>query len=211
MADDAAIGAAVPVAGEEPERAPLSSQVRQWGSWRDLSSLLWWENQLAARPFERMPWLAVAMLAGIGAWFALPSPADWLIFIGICGVCAGAAMLWLAPERVPFVRSGIAAVALMAAVGLALVWARSSLVGTPAIGRPIVEVMTVQVIAREEARGDSPVRLVVATRDAGETPLKARISVPERFDNASLVPGATALWPVLLIRWLRARRAEAHP
>lgn len=197
-------GAAVPIAGEEPGRVPLSSQVRQWGSWRDLSSLHWWENQLAARPFERMPWLAVAMLAGIGAWFALPSPAEWLIFLGVSGLCAGGVLFWMREDRFPFLRGSIVAVVLMLALGTALIWARSTMVGSSAIGRPIVDVMTVYVLEREDARENSPVRLYVVTHDIGKTPTKARISVPDRFDSAALRPGATLRARVRLIPPTRA-------
>ena len=125
MADNAA----VPVASGTPQDVSPPSQVRQWGRLRDLSSLHWWEISLANRSFERMPWLAVAMFCGICAWFALPGPSEWIVFIGFCGLIASGGMLLLDLERYPLVRTGLIAAMLVLAVGLAVVWGRSALVG----------------------------------------------------------------------------------
>ena len=83
-----------------------------------------------------MPWLAVAMLAGIGLWFALPGPGDWLIALGLCGFVAGGALIWREGDDAPLLRGAVIGVALMVAAGLSLIWARSALLGTTPISGP---------------------------------------------------------------------------
>ncbi len=79
----------VPIAGEVEGDSRPSSRLRKWGTEARLSSAAdRIEAFLADRGFERMPWLAVAMLAGIGLWFILPGPGEWLIAIGLCGLPA---------------------------------------------------------------------------------------------------------------------------
>lgn len=200
MADDVA----VPVANGAPDRAPPPSQVRQWGRLRDLSSLRWVETALGARQFEKMPWLAVAMLVGILAWFGLPSIWQWLVFLGFCGLAAAFALLFLDEETYPFVRTALASLALFLAAGLLIVWARSTLIGTPAIGRPIVGEMTVRVVEREDASGPRRARILVATREATGETITARVSIPEQYDLPELAPGALARMRLRLIPPSRA-------
>ena len=186
MADDVA----VPVADGVPDRAPPPSQVRQWGRLRDLSSLRWVETALVMRQFEKMPWLAVAMLVGILVWFGLPSPGEWLVFLGLCGLSAALVLLFLDDETYPFVRGAVVSLVLMMAAGLMIAWGRSTLVGTPGIGRPVVAEMTVRVIEREEASRGRSARLLLATRDATGETIRARVTLSEEFDLPELGPGA---------------------
>lgn len=202
--------AAVPVAGGTPGPVPPPSQVRQWGSLRRLSSVLSLEAALANRPFERMPWLAVAMFAGICAWFALPAPGEWLIFIGLCGVVGSLTGMTLSAERFPFLRTAIVSATLFVAAGLAIAWVRSELVGTAAIGRPIVAEMTVQVLKREERAGNDATRIVIATGEATGEWLRARLTLPERFDDGTLTEGATATMRVRLMPPSRASVPGAY-
>ena len=182
-------GPTVPIAGEDPV-AP-SSQVRQWNSLRALSTLPdRIETFLLDRPFERMPWLAAAMLFGIAAWFAMPGPADWLTFIGVCTAVAGAALL-IGTERWPVLRSAIVGVAVMLAAGCLLIWARSELVGTPPISGPRVTTVEARVLERVEQPARGRAQIVVATRDPlDERPIRVRLHVTPDRDDPVLQEGA---------------------
>ncbi len=187
MSDDVA----VPAGRGTPQGAPLPSQVRQWGSLRHLSSPTCWQDALAARPFERMAWLAVAMLGGIFLWCWLPSEREWFVAIGLCGIVASVSMLCLDVDRFALLRHAIVGVALMTAAGMALIWVRSEAVGTPAIGKPIVGTYGFRILAREETgRAERPVRLMIATTIAPGQTIRARVTVPQEFVDPALVTGA---------------------
>jgi len=206
MADDAT----VPVADGRGGNIPPPSQVRQWGTLRRLSSIHWYEDALAIRSFERMPWLAVVMLVGICAWFALPGPGEWLVFSGICGLCAGLTMLFANAERYPYLRNALLSLAIVILAGMAIIWARSSLSGAPAIGHPIVKEITVRVLEREEDPARDRVRLLVATDDATDRTIRARISVSEEFDLPELRQDTVARMRVRLIAPNRATVPGAY-
>ncbi len=137
-----------------------------------------------------MPWLAVAMLAGIGLWFALPGPGDWLIALGLCGFVAGGALIWREGDDAPLLRGAVIGVALMVAAGLSLIWARSALLGTTPISGPRVAVVAAHVLEREEQPARERARLIVATRDPRDgRAIRARLNVPDKFDAPFLQPG----------------------
>lgn len=176
---------------------PPASQVRQWGSALNLSSPAWWEAALAERSFERMPWLAVALLAGILAWFALPARGDWLILLGVCGLLASAALAWCDPDRLPHLRAAILGVALFMAAGVLLVWARSELVGARPIGNPMAGTYAFRVLDREERDGGA--RLKIATDEAAGERVVAQVFVRASDDRAWLAPGAVARARIRLV------------
>jgi len=189
MADNVA----VPAAGSAPERALRSSQLRQWGSLRDLSSPTWWERALAERPFERMPWIAVALLAGCLFWFGLNSAPQWIVLIGLCGVISGLAMIAIPADHYPFLRAAVVSCALVLAAGTAMTWARSELIGARPIGRPMTGGMAFKVMERSDpVRDGDRTRLIVVTQGAGGAAIKARITLPEKWDNADIVEGVQA-------------------
>lgn len=181
---------ASPTIGGRAVSGPPASQVRQWGSARNLSSPAWWEAALAARAFERMPWLAVALLAGIGGWFALPLRGDWLILLGACGLAASAALAWCDAERLPHLRAAIVGIALFVAAGVLLVWARSELVGARPIGNPMAGTYTFRVIERDERDGGA--RLKIVTDDIAGERVAAQVFVRAADDRAWLQPGTVA-------------------
>lgn len=80
--------------GEEPGDAAL--QQPPWRNPARLSSMADAAEAFLARSgFDRGPWLAVALAAGIAAWFALPSPDWWVATIaGGLIVALGALALW---------------------------------------------------------------------------------------------------------------------
>jgi competence protein ComEC len=182
----------VPIAGEDEGDSRLPSRLRKWGSEAHLSSAVArLEALLADRGFERMPWLAVAMLAGIGIWFALPGPGDWLIALGLCGLPAGLALIALRGDDRALLRNAAVAMPLMIAAGIVLIWARSALIGTEPVAGPRVAVVEALVLEREEQPARERVRLIVATRDPLDArPIRARLNVPVEMDDPRLTAGA---------------------
>lgn len=160
---------------------------------------------MADRPFERMPWLTVALLAGTLAWFALPSPAHWLSFMGICALCAAAALCVLDRDRFSFLRAAAVALPLVAAVGVLLIWARSDLVGTRAIGNPMVGEFTFRVLDREDREDRESGPRVRALVEAGSGPaITVNIAVPQGPEASQLVEGTVARARMRLIPPARA-------
>ncbi len=138
-----------------------------------------------------MPWLAVAMLAGIGLWFILPGPGEWLVAIGLCGLPAAWALIRLEGDGYALLRNAAVALALMVAAGIVLIWARSALIGAQPISGPRVAVVEAVVLKREEQPARDRVRLIVATRDPlGNVPIRARLNVPSDMDDPALVAGS---------------------
>ncbi|MGH6786244.1 MAG: ComEC/Rec2 family competence protein [Novosphingobium sp.] len=189
MASDAVpwvpMGAAAAV-GAAPQHEPARRRFRP-GAAFDAA-----ERFLAAAGFDRAPWLAVAFAAGIGAWFALPDAPRWLALLALCGgAAAGAYALPQGAERWPYLRQAVAALTLAVALGCGAVWAKSALVGTPAIARPLVTELTATVLTREEQPAEARVRLVLAMREPGTgRAIRVRVNLPAPKDRPGLAEGA---------------------
>ena len=139
---------------------------RPWRVGGGLSSLAGRiEAFLAARPFERGTWLAVAFAGGIAAWFVLPDPPRWLALIALCGAIVLGTLAGLRREGGhPFLRAALIGVALLIAAGLVTVWAKSTLAGAVPIDRPAVVTLTGRIVAREERGAEDRVRLTLVAR-----------------------------------------------
>lgn len=151
------------------------------------------ERFLQRAGFDRGPWLVVALAAGISAWFLLDTPWQWASFIGACLLAyIAAAAIWRGDETRVAVRQAVLGMALMAALGTALIWSRSAIVGAPAIERPGVQMIAARILEREFQPAQDRVRLVLAMRNA-ETgnAQKVRVNVPLAQDDARLIEGAT--------------------
>ncbi|MEE4288958.1 MAG: ComEC/Rec2 family competence protein [Erythrobacter sp.] len=142
------------------------------------------EAFLGAAGFDRAPWLAVAFACGIFAWFALAQPWQWLAAITGSALLALAALaVWprgsAADETRGHLRSAVIACAIVFAAGMAVIWARSELVGAEPIARPVIERIEGHVLERQDQPGEDRIRLTLAVRDAatGES-RKIRINVP---------------------------------
>jgi competence protein ComEC len=142
--------------------------------------------------FDRAPWLAVAFAGGIGAWFALPGTLQWLALIALCGSLAAAALAWTEGDaRWPWLRLSLVVLPLALAGGCITVWAKSALVGMPAIARPESLRITGRIVARDEQPSEQRIRLVLATRDlANGRAIRVRINLAEKDDHADLAEGA---------------------
>jgi competence protein ComEC len=160
---------------------------------------------LAGAGMDRGPWIAVAVAAGIAAWFALPGSGEWIAAMaGGLLLAVGAVALWRDVEhRSQLMLAGIS-LGLALAAGIALIWARSELVGAQPIAWPASMAIEGRVLERIEQPAEDRVRLVLATRerDSGRA-IKVRINVPLADDHAEAGEGA-------LVR-LRARLMPPAP
>ncbi|ANY20713.1 ComEC family competence protein [Tsuneonella dongtanensis] len=166
---------------------------RPWRKARPLSSAADLADRFLERAaFDRAPWLAVALAAGIAAWFALPTPVTWLAWLAGWTLAAiAAAALWAGKETRSYLRRASIAVAMLAAFGLALVWARSELVGAEPLARPQVSWIDGRVLAREDRPAEGRVRLTLAYRDAeGGMARKIRVNVSPELIGDGVEEGA---------------------
>ncbi len=177
--------------GEEPDDAAM--QQSPWRKSARLSSVAdYVEAWLARAGFDRGPWLAVGFAGGIAAWFVLATPVEWVL-AGGAGLMAalGAAALWRGNASRQHTMTAFIALGLLFAAGVAVVWTRSSLVGAPAIERPLAGTFDGRVLQRIEQPAEGRVRLVLATRDprSGEA-IKVRVNVPLEIDLPEFTEGA---------------------
>lgn len=181
----------VPLGGG-PEEANAAAQ-RNWRSAARLSSAVdRIEAFLAVAGFDRGPWLAVAFAAGIGAWFLLPMPWQWVALIALAMLAAIAAQaLWGDRDDRANLRLAVVSLAIVVAAGMAIVWLRSAAVGAEPISYPRVERIEARVLERNDQPAEDRLRLVLAYRDAeAARARKVRINVPLSADQAGLAEGA---------------------
>ena len=181
----------VPMGSTSPSGAAL--QHSPWRKLLNLSSRLEQiERFLADAGVEQGPWAVAAFAAGIAAWFALANDWQWLGLIGLgLGIALAALALFRSEGRYPHLRRAVVVVGVAIAVGCALVWAKSALVGAVPIARPTVAVIEGKVLSREEQPAEDRVRLMLATREPGSgRAIKVRLNLPLEKDRAELRDGA---------------------
>ena len=142
--------------------------------------------------FDRGPWLVVALAAGIGSWFVLGEPWQWMGAIGLALLVsiASQASFSRRDDRAGLRLAG-SALGIAFALGMALIWIRSEMVGAEPIARPALMQLDARILDREEQPAEGRVRLVLAVRDAENArPLKLRVNVPAARDDASFREGA---------------------
>ena len=174
-----------------PEIHATGAAVQQ-SPWRRLAhlsrGLAGIERFLADSGFDRGPWLAVAFAGGVAAWFAMANSWEWL---GLITLCLATVVATFALSRddgeFPYLRQALIAFPLLVAAGCATVWAKSEMVGEPAIERPTVAWFNGTVLNRQEQPAEGRVRLILATRDAQSgRPTRIRVNVPEKLDNPQI-------------------------
>ena len=142
--------------------------------------------------FDRGPWLAVVLAGGIGAWIALVNAVHWVAAIAL-GLFVALAALAAWRGRADRVRclSAFVALGLVFAFGVGLIWARSEMVGQPALDRAISTEFDGRVLERIEQPAQNRTRLVLATRhpDTAEA-IKIRVNIPAQVDNAQFSEGS---------------------
>ncbi|MBI1401737.1 MAG: DUF4131 domain-containing protein [Porphyrobacter sp.] len=193
--------------GDDPGSNPAARvpSPRPWQSGRGLSSAAaGWPARIAERAerfladagFDRAPWLAVLFMAGILSWFALPGPVQWLAAMAAGGALAlSAVLLWpagspLADARAAL-RTALLAGGLVFACGVAVIWARSEIVGAAPIAAPRVAWLQGKVLERDDQGAEGRIRLTLAVRDAEDgVARKVRVNVPlESLSGAAAGPG----------------------
>lgn len=145
------------------------------------------ERFLESASFDRAPWLTVAFAGGIAAWFVLPNPITWILWLGGWLIAAiGAIAMWRGDDGRSYLLRAAVAVSLLAAFGTALIWTRSEVVGAAPLDRPQVVWIEGRVLAREDRPAENRVRLTLAYRDA-EAGIARKVRV--NVDPARLGPG----------------------
>ena len=177
--------------GDEPGNA--APQRTPWRKHASLSSIAdGAEAFLTHAGFDRGPWMAVALGTGIIAWFWLEGPGQWVAALagGVIFALA-AAVRWKGREERTHLLWACSAVGLLVAAGVALIWARSEMVGVQAFDRPVALQLEGRVLERIEQPAEARVRLVLATRhpDTGEA-VKIRVNLPEEQDRPGMGEGA---------------------
>ena len=168
-------------------------QRTHWRKRRRLSSMADEAEAFLARSgMDRGPWLTVAFAAGIVAWFWLDAPAEWIAALAGCAILGlGALALWRGEEARTHLVTAAVAVGLLVAAGLAIAWARSELVGAPALERPVSTALTGRILERINQPAEERVRLVLATRHPDTAaPIKVRVNLPLEHDRPAFSEGA---------------------
>ncbi|MFT4026386.1 MAG: ComEC/Rec2 family competence protein [Novosphingobium sp.] len=179
------------------DSAPPVGAALQHGHWptrnRLSSGLAALERFLGAAGFDRAPWLAVGFAAGIALWFELANAWQWLALIGAClGLALVAAAAMRADGRFPFLRLALLVLPGAVALGCLTVWAKSAMVGTPGIARPMVGELTGEILGREDQPAEERVRFLLATREpATARPIVVRVNVPLKAATPEMAEGAT--------------------
>jgi len=165
--------------------APLPQRARS--EWKTRFSALHGELEqlLEAERAQLPPWVVVGFGGGIAAWFALDTQSEWTAFL-----CLGAALALVGFTLVEG-RAGRALgwFALAAAVGCALVWARSASVEQPRLSRPVVADVIGRVQSVDHLAAKQTTRLLVEPSERTLPPL-VRLSVDDEKLPAGIAPGA---------------------
>ena len=177
----------------EPDNAANVAVQRPWRMRGLLSSLAdGIEHFLARAGPDRGPWLAIAFAAGIGSWFAFNSPWQWMGVAGLALLTAiSVRSFWHLREDRAATRLALIVLGMTFALGIAVAWARSEVVGAEPLARPSIMQINGRVLEREEQPAEGRVRLVLAARDAeAGRAIRLRVNVPRDKDIAEATEGA---------------------
>lgn len=207
--------------GDDPggSNAAGGAMPRPWQTTGRMSSVWGWQGGaneprladateafLARAGFDRAPWLTVIFAGGIGTWFVLPEMWQWCAAIAFgVGAALAAFALWpigsAADEHRAHLRLAVVTGSLVFAFGVAVIWARSEMVGAEPIARPVVEQLHGHVLEREDQPADGRLRLTLAVRDFGTgAARKVRINVPLTAFGDGGVPSGLAEGAVVRLR-----------
>ena len=156
-------------------QAPLPQRARgYWKAWPK-TAFEGVERFLEAERAQLPPWAVVGLLAGIAAWFALPSRLEWqaVLLVAVAFAILGFAVI---PGRTG---RAIGWFALAACAGAALIWGRSAWVEQPRLERPRVAEFQASVERVEILAAKDSIRLTLAPENPALPP-RVRVSVPGR-------------------------------
>ena len=145
------------------------------------------EHWLEAERDQLMLWAPVGLGLGISAWFLLPDPARWTMFLLLA---AGTALAGLALPGGGRAGRSIGWGAGLAAIGCALIWAKAERVAAPRLTRTSVASFagTVSVVDPVPARA---MTRVILQPDAGAgLPPRVRVNIAVADVPGGLAPGA---------------------
>lgn len=172
--------------GEEAGDAALRHT--PWRNWASLSSIGDASEQfLTNAGFDRGPWLAVALASGIGAWFVLGHPAQWVLGMALgIGLALVAIAAWRGRDDRSHLLAACVSIGLLFATGMGTIWLRSEMVGQPAVERPLSGTFDGRILKRIEQPAQDRVRFVIAMRqpESGEA-IKVRVNLPLEHDEAA--------------------------
>lgn len=138
---------------------------------------------------EQLPlWLPVGLVAGVAAWFWLPSPRAWS---GFLLAMAAVALAGFAFGRGGRAGRALAIFALAAAFGCGLVWGKAAWSGGgERLARPEVVRFAGAIERVEPLPAREAVRLLLRPAAGAGLPARVRVTIPEDKAPAGLLPGA---------------------
>jgi len=156
-----------------------------WARLRTLSPRL--ELWLEAERDQLDLWVPVALGTGIAAWFGLPEPRWWMLFLT---VSLGLGCLALALGVKGRAMRALAILLIGAGIGCGLAWMRSNQVAAPRLARPTIAQLAGRIIEVDPLPARGKIRLVVALDPGPGLPPKARVNLDAKGAPAGLLPGA---------------------
>jgi competence protein ComEC len=150
------------------------------------------EHFLNDAGFDRGPWFTVAFAFGIGAWFAIKEPWQWVAFITLSLLLAiGSVGLWRGNAGRTALMMAVSAVLLALAAGTATIWTRSAMVGAEPIPFNRVSQLDARILEREEQPSQGRTRLTLAVRDeTADRAIKVRVNLSQEQVIDGLSEGA---------------------
>ena len=145
------------------------------------------EAWLEAERDQLALWVPVALGTGIAAWFGLPEPRLWVLFLTVSLGLGGLALAFGIKGRL---MRALAIFLLGAGLGCGLAWERSRDVAAAKLARPVMGQVSGQIIEVDPLPARGKIRLVVALDPAPGLPPKARLNLDEKGAPAGLLPGA---------------------
>ncbi|MEM8695150.1 MAG: ComEC/Rec2 family competence protein [Pseudomonadota bacterium] len=154
------------------------------------------------RERDQLPlWLPVALGFGIAIWFAMADRNGWIAFLLLCLSLACAALVFGHGLRA--IR-GIGIVALIAAIGCALIWVRAEWMDTETLERPVASRFTAEIVSVEHLPARESVRLLLRSPSDTDLPYRFRVNIEEEAAPLGLATGA---WVSLEARLMPPPRA----
>ncbi len=165
--------------------APLPQRARSYWKARFSAVRERAEAFLEAERAQLPPWFVVGFGSGIAAWFAIDRPSGWLALLAIA---AGLALFGFTIRGGRLERA-IGWFAFAAALGCALVWARSAWVAAPRLDRPLITAFEARVERVEPRVAKGDLRLTLAPANPALPP-RVRVSAPADTAPEGLGAGA---------------------